>query len=149
MTKKRTLLIVTLVILASLPIVYYFYGEYQKKRLINPAITPAFYRIENYVLRYSKSANPNREEYTRCQRVVWDFFHLRRNKDIYHPSNSEYYGFLVSLRFKLPPYMLEKPASWDDKRWAKEQAEKLLKEQDEILIKLYDGKRPGQDASDE
>ncbi len=132
-----------ILVVASAPVAHYIYGEYQRRKLINPAIYPAFMRIENYSLRYLKSSKPNRQEYTRCSRVTKEFFHLRRHNDIYSPNSSEYYGFIRSLQFKQPPYFLEKPASGADKRWAREEVEKLRREQDEILIKLYHGRRPG------
>jgi len=142
MNRRRWLIVVVIVGIASVPLIRYLYGEHLKRRLVNPAIEPAFVRIQNHSLRYLKSEKPNREEFVRCSRVVKEFFHLRRNRDTYSPSPPEYFGFLVSLHFKVPPYLLHEPASREEVREAKRLTKALLKEQDEILIELYDGKRP-------
>jgi hypothetical protein len=141
MNRRRWIIVIVVVGIASLPLIRYLYGEHLKRRLVNPAIEPAFVRIDNYSLRYLKTEAPNREEFVRCSRVVKEFFNLRRNRDIYSPNRSEYYGFLLSLHFKLPPYLLSEPATREEAREAKRRTKSLLQEQDEILIELYGGKR--------
>lgn len=103
----------------------------------NPEIFPSFRKIENYALTYVGREEVNREEYERCKLVVdrmENDYKLLDKDPNYFPPAEEYYNFLISLGFKLPPIRLDTPST-------KEKQDQCMKEQDELLdqqAEIYD-----------
>ncbi len=101
----------------------------------NPEIFPAFRKIENYALLYVEQETVDREEYERCKAVVSrmeeDAKMLNENPD-YFPLAEEYYNFLISLGFKLPPFKLDKPSAKEEREQSMREQEQLLEQQNNI-----------------
>jgi hypothetical protein len=102
---------------------------------INPAIFPAFRRIENFAYEYVMKEKVNRKEYDRCKEFIRVFEEEEeremRIKDYSRQDATQWYAFLEGLGFELPLLYLEKEAT-------KEQREKAEKEQLELERKGYE-----------
>jgi hypothetical protein len=106
--------------------------ERKLNSLVNPAIFPAFRRIENHALAYIGQKMIDKDEYERCKMVIDKMSSIDSSRD-FEPAE-EYYEFLKIKGFELPPYRLKTPPTEEQIKRAMEEQDRLWKLRLKFLI---------------